>query len=70
MKHFGILLLVAIGLGSCGAAMDYSSSISEQEAFRIGRSVTPVQERVRLIEMLTKAKRDHHAKALDEIAAR
>ncbi len=70
MKHFGILLLVAVGLGSCSSAMDYSSSISEQEVFRIGKSVTPVHERARLIKSLTKANRDHHATALDEIEAR
>ncbi len=70
MKHFGILLLVATGLGSCSSAMDYSSSIGEREALRIGKTVTPVQERTRLIKSLTKANRDHHAKALDEIAAR
>ncbi|MCP4933120.1 MAG: hypothetical protein GY927_02710 [bacterium] len=60
----------AIGLGSCRSAMDYSSSISEQEIFRIGKLVTPVQERTRLIKQLTKANRDHHARAFDEIAVR
>ncbi len=70
MKHFGILLLVAMGLGSCGAAMDYSSSVNKQEAFRIGKAVTPEKERARLITMLRKMNRTHHKKALNEIAAR
>ncbi len=70
MKHFGILLLVATGLGSCSSAMDYTSSISEQEVFRIGKSVTPVKERARLIKSLTKANHHHYAKAIDEIEAR
>lgn len=70
MKHLGILLLVAVGLGSCSSAMDYSSSISNREALKIGNSVTPPSERARLIEVLRGMNRNHHAKALDEIAAR
>ena len=70
VKHVGVLLLVATGLGACSSAMDYSTSISDKEAYRIGKSITSEEERVRLISMLNKVKRDHHAKALDEIATR
>ena len=68
--RFGILLLVSFGLGACSSAMDYTSSIGDNEALRIGSAITPTEERNRLIEMLNKVKIDHHAKAIDEIEAR
>ena len=70
VKHFGILLVVAIGLGSCSSAMDNVSSIGDREALKIGKSVTPPGERARLIKALRRMNRNHHAKALHEIAAR
>jgi len=78
VKHFGILILVAVGLGSCGSATDNRTSAGDREAFRIGKvvppsinkTVTPPKERARLIKMLSKMQLEHHAKALNEIAAR
>lgn len=74
MKRFGILLIVALGvgsgLGSCTSAMDYTSSIGDQEALSLGRSITPAEESNRLIAMLTRMKLGHHRWAIDEIEGR
>lgn len=65
-----MMLGVSGGLGACSSAMDYTSSIGNREAFRIGRAVTPVEERDRLIEMLTKVQKNHRAQAIHEIETR
>ena len=74
MKRFGKLLLVSFlvggSLGGCSSAMDYTSSISDQEALRIGSVATPEDERNHLIKMLNNVKNTHRHDALREIEAR
>ena len=74
MKRFGNLVLLGAfvggALGGCSSAMDYASSVGDQEALRIGRVVTPEEERKHLIDTLNKVKKTHRLDALREIEAR
>ena len=74
MKRFGNFLMVSVlvggGLGGCTSAMDYTSSIGDREALRIGSAITPMDERNNLIKMLNQVKQTHRLEALAEIEAR
>ncbi len=63
-------MFVAIISGGCSSVSDYTSSIGDREALRIGRAIMPEGERKRLLREMNRVKHDHFAIAVYEIESR